>query len=596
MTFIDRATKLRMRRMFRRRQQQVGFATTLAEERFDNDFTARLERLLDVQRFVVGWIFLLVLIAVITVLQTVGLGRFYLVTGPVSGGTYNEGMVGTYSNASPLYATGAVDTSVSRLIFAGLFKYDDSNSLIGDLASDYTVDDSGKVYTVQLKHGLTWHDGKTLTAKDVAFTYQLIQNPDVQSPLFSSWQGIGIKQQDTYTVQFTLPSALAAFPYSLTNGIVPYHILSNVPYGQLRSNSFNTTQPVGAGPFKWSALQLGSSVDPGEATALIALKPFAGYNGGESKIASYILHTYNSEEQLLSAYEKRTVVAASGLHSVPNNIRKDQATHLYTFSMTAENMVFFKTSSGVLSDAAVRKALVLATDRSQVLKLLDYSVVPAHEPLLAGQLGYDKAYRQIGYDLNSANLTLDRAGWVKNGKGERAKDGQALGFQLLTEDAPNARMVSKYLQSAWNSIGVSVQLVPQQDADFQSSVDRHDYTALLYTISIGVDPDVFVYWDSSQSDIRSSNRLNLSEYKSDAADIALEAGRTRQDPIVRTVKYKSFLQAWQQDNPALALYQPNDIYITRGAVSGLTEHPLNVDADRYYSINNWKIKTGHLDK
>ncbi len=174
--------------------------------------------------------------------------------------------------------------------------------------------------------------------------------------------------------------------------------------------------------------------------------------------------------------------------------------------------------------------------------------------------------------------------------------GQTLGFQLTTEDTPNAEMVSKYLQSAWRSLGVNVQLVPLQAADFQSSVDRHDYTALLYSISIGIDPDVFVYWDSSQSDVRSSNRLNLSEYKSPVADTALEAGRTRQDPIIRTIKYKSFLQAWQQDNPALALYQPNDIYITRGPVTGLVEHTLNVDSDRYNSIQNWEIKIGQYNK
>jgi peptide/nickel transport system substrate-binding protein len=585
-----------MRRILRRRQHQVEAATTLAEAQFDDNFTARLERLLDVQRFIVGWIFLLTLIIVLTALQAVGLNRFYLTTGPVTGGVYDEGMIGTYSNASPLYATGAVDLSVSRLLFSGLLKYDDNNQLVGDLASAYTVDNSGKVYTVQLKHGLKWHDGKSLTAKDVAFTYQLIQNPDVQSPLFSSWLGIGVKQLDEYTLQFTLPGALTAFPYSMTNGIVPYHVLAEVPFGQLRSNSFNTTRPVGAGPFEWSALQLGSSVDPDGATALIALKPFADYNGGKPKLASYILHTYDSEEQLLAAYQKRKVVAASGLRSIPENIRKDQMTHVYTFNMTAENMVFFKTSKGILNDSAIRKALVLATDRSKILQLLDYSVVPANGPLLIGQLGYDKEHRQIGYDLAVANSVLDGAGWTKGSDGVRRKDGQVLGFQLLTENTTDARTVSKYLQSTWRSLGVNIQLLPQQAADFQSSVDRHDYTALLYSISVGVDPDVFVYWDSSQSDIRSSSRLNLSEYSSATADTALEAGRTRQDPVVRIVKYHSFLQAWQQDNPAIALYQPNSIYITRGTVTGLTEHALNVDADRYYSIHNWEIKTGRIPK
>src|SRR6185437_7044334 len=97
----------------------------------------------------------------------------------------------------------------------------------------------------------------------------------------------------------------------------------------------------------------------------------------------------------------------------------------------------------------------------------------------------------------------------------------------------------------WKELGVKVDVHLQQPEDFQNTLTTHAYDAVLHGISIGVDPDVFVYWDSSQSDIRSANRLNLSEYKSDAADDSLEAGRTRLDPTLRAIKYKPFLQAWQ---------------------------------------------------
>ncbi len=320
MTLLNRATRLRIHRVFRRRQKQVENATIYAGQQFDDNFIARVERLLDVKRFIFSWLLLAVLITVLTILQTVSLHQFYLSAGPVPGGVFNEGMVGTYSNANPIYATGTVDVSLSRLLFAGLFKYDDQNKLVGDLASGYTVDASGKVYTVSLKKGLTWHDGKPLNADDVVFTYQLIQNPDAQSSLFSSWQNITVNKIDNYTVQFVLPNALTAFPYSMINGIVPKHILAKIPAAQLRASSFNTTEPVGAGPFMWEALQLGSSVDPGAATALIALQPFPRYNGGEPKLASYILHTYDSQDQLLAAYRKHNVAAAAGIQNVPKDL------------------------------------------------------------------------------------------------------------------------------------------------------------------------------------------------------------------------------------------------------------------------------------
>ena len=119
MQVINRATKLRLRRSLRQRQKRAEEAASRAEAGFDSHFIDRLERLLDVKRFVAGWLFLVVIIGVLTVLQTVQLRTYYLKPGPVAGGTFNEGMLGTYSNANPIYASGPVDTSVSRLLFAG---------------------------------------------------------------------------------------------------------------------------------------------------------------------------------------------------------------------------------------------------------------------------------------------------------------------------------------------------------------------------------------------------------------------------------------------------------------------------------------------
>jgi len=139
--------------------------------------------------------------------------------------------------------------------------------------------------------------------------------------------------------------------------------------------------------------------------------------------------------------------------------------------------------------------------------------------------------------------------------------------------------------------GEPVDIVLQQSADLQSTLATHSYDALLYGISIGADPDVYAYWDSAQADMRAQNRLNFSEYSSSKiSDVALEAGRTRLDPALRIVKYRPFLQAWQADAPALGLYQPSYLYITRGPVYGLEEHYINNATDRYSNVQNWMVR------
>jgi hypothetical protein len=82
----------------------------------------------------------------------------------------------------------------------------------------------------------------------------------------------------------------------------------------------------------------------------------------------------------------------------------------------------------------------------------------------------------------------------------------------------------------------------------------------------------------------------LSEYKNTVADSALESGRTRLDPALRTIKYKPFLQAWQQDVPAIGLYQPRVLYVTSIAVAGFSDHAVNNAAERFYNIQNWQIR------
>src|SRR5690606_23572399 len=125
----------------------------------------------------------------------------------------------------------------------------------------------------------------------------------------------------------------------------------------------------------------------------------------------------------------------------------------------------------------------------------------------------------------------------------------------------------------------------------QDPSPSYAYDVLLHGISIGADPDVYVYWHGSQTDVRSPVQLNYSQYAPDAAvNAALEAGRTRLDPPLRTVKYQPFLQAWKNDAPALGLYQPRFLYITRGSVDGLAETAVNSDAGRLSNVHNWQIR------
>jgi ABC-type transport system substrate-binding protein len=264
-----------------------------------------------------------------------------------------------------------------------------------------------------------------------------------------------------------------------------------------------------------------------------------------------------------------------------------------SYSTTASTMLFLKNSNPILSDVNVRRALVSGTNAPELIRSLGYPVIPVNEPLLKSQIGYNATLAQRPFDKAEASKLLTDAGWiVPPGKQIREKDGKQLSLKLVSESNPEYSKLTAQIQKQWEQIGVKadVSLQPAETIA-QSYILAHNYDVLLYGINIGPDPDVYPYWHSSQADVRSLGRLNLSEYKSSVADAALEAGRTRLDTKLRTAKYKTFLEAWRSDAPAVGLYQPNFFVVTNQQIYGMDAKTINSPADRYNNVVNWMINT-----
>ncbi len=583
--------KLRWRRIIRRRKKLALDVADQAEQGLEKNFFRRLSHLNTVRRFLISWIGLMVLLIASVGLQARGLSSYYQRIASVDGGTLREGIVGTFSTANPLYASNPADESVAKLIFSSLFTHDNDNNLVPDLADKWEADEKGQLYTVHLHKGIKWSDGIPFTAEDVVFTYTTIQNPDAKSPLLASWRDVKVAAKDDFTVTFELPSALASFPYSLINGIVPKHLLAKTPVSQLRSSPFNT-QPVGTGPFLWQSVEVSGQTRE-QRSEQVALKRNISYHFGAPRIENYVLKTYREENDLIKAFVRRELTAAVGISDVPTAISSDTTAMSYNVPLTGSVDIFLNTGSQLstaLTDVKVRQALASATDQSALVKQLGYSVLETQGPLLKGQLGFDPAAKERGYDQAVANTLFDAAGWKQEKQGAiRTKDGKPLKLVLVSQSIADYTQIAQALQKQWRAVGVDLEVRLRPAEDMQGEIlSGHNYDVLLYGISMTQDPDVFAYWDSSQANV-SSSRLNLSEYKSAAADKALEAGRTRTDPAIRSARYKVFQATWREDVPAIALYQPRFLYITRNELVGFESKRMQSATDRFNDIEKWTV-------
>ncbi len=592
---IDPKTRLRWRRQIRKSKKQVADVSAETDKRLDKFVLRRISRLVTVRRFVVMWVLLLAVSFIGVYIQMQQLSPYYQEVRAVPGGTYREGVIGSFTNANPLYATGSVDGAVSKLLFSSLYTFDGYNQLVPDLAIGYEVDDTGLEYIVSLRDDVYWHDGERFTAEDVVFTYETIANADARSPLFSSWKDTELEVIDEHTVRFDLPNPFVSFPLALTNGIVPKHILEEVPPRQLRSHVFNTAQPVGTGPFSWDTLEVvGLTSDTREER--LAFSAYDDYHRGRPNIDRFVLRTFRAEERLIESFIDRDIYAMAGIDNASHELLEDHEHHQYVVPLTGQVGVFFKTSTPVFEERAVRQALVRFIDTDEVLASIEGPVAPSDSPLLSFHQGYDNDLTQLSYDPEQAEKILRDAEWEKGEDGVWQKDDIKLEFSLVALNSSDGRAVIQALQQQWSEHGVRVEAALQQEEELQSTIANHEFSALLHGISIGPDPDVYAFWHSSQAEVLAENRLNFSEYKSGAADESLESGRTRSDDELRSVKYEPFLEAWRRDAPALMLYQPRFIYITQSEVSGFQPILMNSSSDRMLNVNEWYIRHARVDK
>jgi peptide/nickel transport system substrate-binding protein len=479
-------------------------------------------------------------------------------------------------------------------LFSSLLTYDEKNNLIGDLASSWQVDARGTTYTVKLKPNLIWHDGQPLNSDDVVFTYDTIKNPDAKSYLLQNWTGVKIEKINDDTVKFTLPNAYSPFPHSLTNGIIPKHLLKDIPAAQLRSTAFNTKNPIGSGPFMWKGVSINSD-DKSDQLEIIQLTKNTNYYKGKVKLDGITVNTYKDENSLINALKDNKIIAAVGLSSGDKDIESKQED--ISFNLMSANMLFLKTTSPLLNDIRVRQALIKGTDILTLISKIDYATIPVREPILKSQIGYNPAYLQFAFNKQESVKLLDEAGWKLNTKdGFRYKGSNKLILKLAYQSNREFSHIADGVQKQWKDLGVDLNVNISQDKnDSRKYLDSHDYDVLLYGINIGPDPDVYAYWHSSQIDKKAQIHLNLSEYKSTIADIALEAARTRTDPTLRAAKYKPFLEVWRRDAPAIGLYQPRYLVITNQHIYGLKPALINVPSDRFNNVSNWMINTTKTD-
>lgn len=501
--------------------------------------------------------------------------------------TYTEGVVGEIVHLNPVFTEYSdADADISSLIFSGLVRY---NAVTGTFEEDlatHTLSEDHLVYTFTLKNGVVWQDGEPVTAEDVYYTYvEVIQAPEFENTLLkSNFDGVKIEAPNSRTITFTLNSPNSFFYTALTVGILPKHILGEVPVVELATHDFNKT-PVGSGPYKVN----GSYEINNDGTTSVNLMASENYYGIKPQIENLRFVAYPTITDLIenrSSWHGAARIRESMLEEM-------DLTDLvsYEYELPMYTALFLNTDSLYLDENKERLGLSKAINKEDILATIAYT----HQidtPLLE----LDQATWLHIWDQKEAQGALFDAGWSLN-EGESVRtngDGDPYTIRLIRRDftgtnepqEETVRLTAETIQAQLKEVGIEVSIEAYSAEELNEKIKARDYDMLLYGQSLGYNLDTFAYWHSSQA---TESGFNLSNYQNPAADLLIEKIRGTFDTSERESLLEKLAQTISEDVPAVFLYTPSNYYLVDAKMKNVKFTKILLPKDRFSNIIEWEF-------
>jgi peptide/nickel transport system substrate-binding protein len=427
-----------------------------------------------------------------------------------AGGVLNIGRTATPDSLNPGVAYLSESFDIFYLVYDTLITTDLRNKAQPQLAKEWSVDSSGKVWTFKLHEGAKWHDGQPLTAEDVAFTWNMV-NGFESFALIKSQTSLLEKAEapdpTTAVLTFEQPVANTDERFSSVY-ILPKHIWEKFA-DETAATEFENLEMIGSGPFKLTEFK------SGEFTRLTAVKD---HYLEPPKIDEVIYKVYQNDDAMVQALKTgeadligdppSTVVRA--LQSEPNVKVEIGAslslTDIILNTTDPKNCppdVGKCTGHPALRDVKVRQALAYATDKQSLIDTVLLGLgAPGLSLVMPGHGdGYAKDVQDYPFDIEKAKQVLEEAGYKDtDGDGIREMPGdpsKPLSFRYSfpsDQSAGTGPRLFETLRDTWTQAGVEIKL-QALEADALTSVccPAFDFDVINWGWGAGVDPSSLLY-------------------------------------------------------------------------------------------------------
>jgi ABC-type transport system substrate-binding protein len=373
-----------------------------------------------------------------------------------------------------------------------------------------------------LRPGVTFHDGHPVTAEDVRFTYEAIMNPRNLSPRLPDYEPVqAVEVIDPMTVRIVYSRLYSPALGTWNMGILPAHRLNDDAlraealsrgadpdtYG-MRQSLFNR-RPIGSGPFRF---------DEWKSDQYIRLDRFDDYWEGPAHYQQYVMRIIpDSLTQEMEFYAGTVDDYGVQPHQV-DRLSQDERFQSFSGTSFGYSYIGYNTRRPPFDDPRVRRALGMAIDTQRIIDFVLYGQGERITgPFVKQTDFYNHAIEPLPFDPQGALTLLAEAGWERGSDGYLQKNGRRMAFTLITNNGnPIRRAILAIAQDAWKKIGIQVETdLLEWSVFIQRRVNQLDFDALVLGWSMGIDPDLFQIWHSSQSDPFQLNFVGFSDPEAD---------------------------------------------------------------------------------
>lgn len=432
----------------------------------------------------------------------------------------------------------------------------------GKLQSHYQeilpLTEHNPVIVFELRKGVTFHDGHPFDSGDVLFTYESIMAPKGTSPRKSDYEPVKNAQVlGPYKIRFTYKRLFSPAINSWTMGMLPEHLLNPKKLNEeakakgrdpttftLRDSGFGR-HPIGTGPFKFAEWKSDEQ---------IRLLRNDNYWDGAPEYEEYVMRiipdTLTSEMEFYAGAVDNYSVEP---HQVARFSKLDKYQRFSSLGFFY-SYIGYNLRNPLFADRDVRVALGMAIDIDPIIKYILYGEgerVTGPYPKITDW--YDPNVKPLPHDPEGALKILHQKGWKKNAEGWLEKDGKIFEFNLITNSGnPVRKNILTIVQESWRKIGIKCNTQLFEWAVFlKDFVNALKYDALVLGWSMGIDPDLYQLWHSSQAGPR---QLNFVGYKNPEADRLITRIRREYDREKQIEMAHALHRIIARDQPYTFLY------------------------------------------